>query len=60
MANTYEFTKSDKSMVFRSDGAFVPWFAGLNCPVDGGLAMRTWQSDGSPAPAAYNPAKWPP
>jgi len=60
MATTYEFTNPGNTTAWRSsDGAFIAWSPAQNKPSDQGLALRTWIADGSPAPAVYNPAKWP-
>jgi len=60
MAVTYEFTVPDNTVAQRSsDGAFVPWDPTNHRPKDSGITYRNWVDQGSPAPAAYDPAKWP-
>jgi len=56
MANTYTYSRPDKTMTRRSsDGAFVPWDPVANTPADTGYAYRVWIDDGSPAPLPYVP-----
>jgi hypothetical protein len=61
MAATYEFVRSDKTMVQRSsDNAFVPWNAEGNHPFDErGYSYEIWVGDGSPVPLPFDPQKWP-
>jgi hypothetical protein len=57
----YTFANSDRTMVARGDGAFVPWDPQKNQPSDyDGFPTRVWKQDGSPAPAPYVAPPTPP
>src|SRR5213596_2366731 len=52
----YIFTNIDHTQVQRDDGAFVPWDADNNQPLDiNGHAGRLWKYAGSPTPDPYVP-----